>query len=154
MLTRPWPINSTIDHEARCMFTLRWLDAALADYDELKQQAEAILQSRATKGKKKSSKQEGLFKQVQKALTLLRDDPRHPVLQTHEYLSIENPFYTTQKVFEAYAQLKTPGAYRVFWCYGPGKKKSPSLPSHHIHDGGPGIGRARLKRQAAAWGFS
>ena len=24
------------------------------------------------------------------------------------------------KVFEAYAQHRTPGAYRVFWCYGPG----------------------------------
>ena len=23
------------------------------------------------------------------------------------------------KVFEAYVQNRTPGAYRIFWCYGP-----------------------------------
>jgi len=27
-----------------------------------------------------------------------------------------------RKVFAAYAQNRTPGAYRIFWCYGPGKK--------------------------------
>jgi hypothetical protein len=26
-------------------------------------------------------------------------------------------------VFEAYAQNRTPGAYRIFWCYGPDKDK-------------------------------
>jgi hypothetical protein len=26
-----------------------------------------------------------------------------------------------RKVFEAYAQNKMPGAYRIFWCYGPNK---------------------------------
>jgi hypothetical protein len=31
----------------------------------------------------------------------------------------ELPFDPAAKVFEAYAQNKTPGAYRVFWCYGP-----------------------------------
>jgi len=25
------------------------------------------------------------------------------------------------KIFEAYVQNRTPEAYRVFWCYGPGK---------------------------------
>jgi hypothetical protein len=24
-------------------------------------------------------------------------------------------------MFEAYAQNDTPGAYRIMWCYGPGK---------------------------------
>lgn len=38
---------------------------------------------------------------------------------THEYDSITNPFDDKKKVFEAYAQNQTPGAYRVFWCYGP-----------------------------------
>jgi hypothetical protein len=32
---------------------------------------------------------------------------------------MENPYDKSQKVFEAYAQHKTPGAFRVFWCYGP-----------------------------------
>ena len=71
--------------------------------------------------KKKSSKQEGLFKQVSKAVKLLLADPRHPSLQTHEYQSLEHPFDPDGKVFEAYAQQRTPGAYRIFWCYGPGK---------------------------------
>jgi hypothetical protein len=47
----------------------------------------------------------------------------HPGLNTHEYDSIANPFDDKKKVFEAYAQNNTPGAYRVFWCYGPGTKE-------------------------------
>jgi hypothetical protein len=104
------------------MFTLKWMDVALLRYNELKVEAEEILQSRSAKGKKKSSKQEGLFKQVHKTLGLLRKNVKHPGLKTHEYDSIENPYDPKKKVFEAYAQNQTPGAYRVFWCYGPGKK--------------------------------
>ncbi len=54
-------------------------------------------------------------------MQLLRANPRHPGLQTHEFHSLEHPYDPQGKVFEAYAQHKTPGAYRVFWCYGPGK---------------------------------
>jgi hypothetical protein len=50
---------------------------------------------------------------------LLAENPRHPGLQTHEFRSLEHPFNPNDKVFEAYAQNRTPGAYRVFWCYGP-----------------------------------
>jgi hypothetical protein len=36
-----------------------------------------------------------------------------------------------EKIFEAYAQNKTPGAYRIFWHYGPdeimGKKRTPVI---------------------------
>ncbi len=74
-------------------------------------------------GKWKSSREEGLFKQVEKCVRLLRTDPRHPGLRTHEYASIENPFDSRQKVFEAYAQNQMPGAYRVFWCYRPGDRE-------------------------------
>ena len=104
-------------------FTLNWLKSARAKYDELKTEGEAILKSRAEKGKKKSAKQEGLFKQVHRTVALLQSDPRHPGLHTHEYKSMVNPIDEDQKVFEAYAQNKSPGAYRVFWCYGPGKKE-------------------------------
>jgi hypothetical protein len=65
---------------------------------------------------------EGLFKQVHKTIEFLRSIPKHPGLRTHEYDSIPNPYDTKQKVCEAYTQNKTPGAYRVFWCYGPAKK--------------------------------
>ncbi len=76
--------------------------------------------ARAKRGIKKRSQQEGLFKQVVKTLQHLQQDPRHPGLQSHEFRSIENPVVQGAKVFEAYAQNRTPGAYRVFWCYGPG----------------------------------
>jgi len=101
---------------------LKWLSTALETYNNLKAEGVEILQSRTAKGKKKSSRQEGLFKQVHNTLELLQNNPRHPGLHTHEYKSMENPIDKKQKVFEAYAQNKTPGAYRVFWCYGPGKK--------------------------------
>ncbi len=29
------------------------------------------------------------------------------------------PYDRKQPVFEAYVQNNTPGAYRIFWCYGP-----------------------------------
>jgi hypothetical protein len=63
----------------------------------------------------------GLFSQVLKCLELLANNPRHPGLQTHECNGIVNPFDPKKKVFEAYVQNRTPGAYRVFWCYGPEK---------------------------------
>lgn len=103
------------------MFELVWLQEATDQYAALRSAAERIAAQRAQKRSKKSSQQEGLFKQVHKTLMLLRDNPRHPGLQTHEYTSIENPYDPKQKVFEAYAQNRTPGAYRVFWCYGPGQ---------------------------------
>ena len=92
------------------MFTLKWLPAAQTTYNDLKTTAEETLKSRVAKGKKKSSKPEGLFKQIHNTLTLLRANPKHPGLHTHEYQLIENPFDQTQKVFEAYAQNKTTGA--------------------------------------------
>ena len=102
-------------------FELVWTHEADRQYRELKAAAEQALATRAKTGKKKSSKQEGLFKQVHKCLTFLRTNPRHPSLQTHEYDSLPHPYSAGEKVFEAYAQNKTPGAYRIFWCYGPEK---------------------------------
>jgi len=64
---------------------------------------------------------EGLLKQIKKSLGYLQHNPKHPSLQTHPYTSIENPYNTKEKVFETYAQNKTPSAYRIFWCYGPSK---------------------------------
>lgn len=80
------------------------------------------LRERAKKSPK-GSRQFGLYKQINKTLQLLQTNPRHPGLHTHEYSSLENPFNPNEKVFEAYAQNNTPGAYRVFWCYGPDKKQ-------------------------------
>jgi hypothetical protein len=105
------------------MFTLVWTPEAKAAYDELKAKAEASLASRRKTGKAKSSKDEGLFRQVHKTLTLLAANPRHTGLQTHEYRSLPHPYDPKQKVLEAYAQNQTPGAYRIFLCYGPAKRQ-------------------------------
>ena len=72
-----------------------------------------------------------LFEQVRKAIGCLEIDPHHPSLHTHEFTSLSGA--NGEKVFEAYAQNNTPGAYRIFWCYGPdetkGKKRVPVITS-------------------------
>ncbi len=57
------------------------------------------------------------LKKVRKALALLEINPRHPGLATHEFTSLRGP--GGEKVFEAYVENRTPGAWRVFWYYGP-----------------------------------
>jgi hypothetical protein len=68
-----------------------------------------------------------IFTQVRKALGYLEINPHHPSLNTHEFTSLAGA--NGEKVFEAYAQNNTPGAYRIFWHYGPdetkGKKRIP-----------------------------
>jgi len=60
-----------------------------------------------------------VYKAVVKALRILAENPRHPGLNTHEYSALAGP--DGVKVFEAYAQNNTPGAYRIFFCYHPPK---------------------------------
>lgn len=104
-------------------FTLVWLEGSAETFGELQAAAQKSLENRTASRKSKTSKQEGLFKQVVKCVTLLQSNPRHPGLETHEYDSIENPYDLHAKVFEAYVQNRTPGAYRIFWCYGPKKNE-------------------------------
>ena len=61
------------------------------------------------------------LKAVRKALAHLQCNPRHPSLQTHKYTAIEGP--SGEELFEAYAENNTPGAYRIFWYYGPKKNQ-------------------------------
>lgn len=65
--------------------------------------------------------QQGLLKQVRKTLGLLQTNPGHPSLKTHEYSSLRGA--NGKRVWEAYAQNNTPGAYRVFFHYGPDETK-------------------------------
>jgi hypothetical protein len=70
-----------------------------------------------------------VLKQVRKALGHLQQNPAHPGLHTHEFASLSTP---ERKIFEAYAQNDTPGAYRIFWRYGPDeydakKKRTPVI---------------------------
>lgn len=102
-------------------FTAVWTEEAAAQFLEIQTRAEHATKGRSKAKRSKSSKQEGLFKQVTKTIRFLLADPKHPSLNTHAYDSIEHPYDPSQKVFEAYAQNNTPGAYRIFWCYGPNK---------------------------------
>jgi len=102
-------------------FSLVWDRKAEETYNALKLKAEASLEARQKSRRKKATRDEGLFKQVRKCIHFLQGNPRHPGLRTHEFESILNPYHGREKVFEAYAQQSTPGAYRIFWCYGPEK---------------------------------
>jgi hypothetical protein len=76
-----------------------------------------------------SGPRKGLRKQVLKTLGLLELDTRHPGLHTHPFESLTG--VNGERVWEAYAQDETPGAYRVFFHYGPdgglGGKRVPVL---------------------------
>ncbi|MBA7608056.1 hypothetical protein ES703_15230 [subsurface metagenome] len=85
------------------MFELEWTDEACEIYNRLKDDAS----------------QKKRYKAVKNTLNFLAVDPRHNSLQTHEYVSLKGP--NGEKVFEAYAEQKTPAAYRVFWYYGPSR---------------------------------
>jgi hypothetical protein len=61
------------------------------------------------------------LKAVRKALGYLELNPRHPSLNTHKYSSLSGP--NGEDIFEAYAENKTPAAYRIFWYYGPRKNE-------------------------------
>jgi hypothetical protein len=85
------------------LFELEWTQEAKQTYQILKCDAS----------------QKKRYKAVRKTIKFLAKNPRHNSLQTHEYSSLEGP--NGEKVFEAYAEQKTPAAYRVFWYYGPAR---------------------------------
>ena len=64
----------------------------------------------------KSPSLKGVLKQVRKTLGYLETDLRSKSLLNHEFESLTRRY--GRKVFEAYAQQHTPGAYRVYWHYG------------------------------------
>lgn len=99
-------------------FEANWTELADSKFRNL--QAKAI-QAHAKRQKhpgKKKSKVEGIFAQLQKAISMLLDNPRHPGLRTHPFKSKQHPFDENGTVFEAYIQNRTPGAYRLFGVTG------------------------------------
>ncbi len=56
---------------------------------------------------------------VLKALGYMQTNIKHPGLHTHAYAAREGK--NGEKVFEAYVENHTPGAYRIYWHYGPGQ---------------------------------
>ncbi len=84
-------------------FKLKFTEEAVKNLDQLERNA---------------SSQKRL-KAVRKTLGYLEENPKHPGLNTHKYVSLTRKFGI--EVFEAYAENKTPQAYRIFWHYGPEK---------------------------------
>lgn len=58
------------------------------------------------------------LKRVRKALGLLEQDPRYPSLNSHKYVSLRG--HEGEDVWDSYVENRTPGAWRIFWSYGPG----------------------------------
>ena len=86
------------------IFELKFTDQASADLEKLE----------------KNEHLKKRLKAVRKALGYLQSNPRHPGLHTHKFYSIEGA--NGEEIFEAYAENKTPVAYRIFWHYGPDQK--------------------------------
>ena len=84
-------------------FSLRFSSRAKADLEKLS--ANPALEKRA--------------KAVRGCIAKLEANPRHPGLNTHKYDDLSDE--VGEVVFEAYAENNTPGAYPIFWHYGPGK---------------------------------
>jgi len=68
---------------------------------------------------KNDSSKKIILKAVLKTLAYMETNLRHPSLHTHEYHSFKGP--DNEKIYESYVQQHTPGAYRIFWYYGPEK---------------------------------
>lgn len=86
-------------------FSLRFTDEAKNNLEELK----------------KNPGKEKILKAALKTLGLMETNLRHPGLRTHKFQSVSGP--NGEEVFEAYVQNQTPGAYRIFWHYGPEKNQ-------------------------------
>lgn len=57
------------------------------------------------------------LKKVRKALGLLQTDPTHPGLRSHRYQRF--PGLEKDRVWDSYVENRTPGAWRIYWMYGP-----------------------------------
>lgn len=74
---------------------------------------EQLEEIRAAKDKKNVSKA------LNKILGYMETNIRHPSLNTHKYDEFVGP--DGEEIFESYVQNNAPGAYRVYWFYGPKK---------------------------------
>ena len=70
---------------------------------------------------KKDNSRNAIYKAVIKSLKFLENDPKHPSLNSKPFKTLSGP--SGEKLWESYAQQNTPGAYRIFWYYGPERKQ-------------------------------
>lgn len=80
-----------------------------------KEAKEKLKKLRDDNGKRKR------FKAVTKAIKNLQKNPFYSALRTHPYKSLLGP--NGEKIWQSYAENNTPGAYRIFWYYGPKRKE-------------------------------
>jgi hypothetical protein len=57
------------------------------------------------------------LRKVRKALGMLQPDPTYPGLHSHLYQHF--PGLEKGKVWDSYVENRTPGAWRIYWMYGP-----------------------------------
>ena len=86
--------------------------------NELKFTEDADLDMQMLRG---DHSKKNVTKAVIKSLKFMKKNLKHPSLHTHKYDEINGP--NGEEIFESYAQNNTPGAYRIFWYYGPGRKE-------------------------------
>jgi len=84
------------------MYLLKYTDEAKSNLADLKK-----------KGQIKK------LKKIKETLDKLKENPRYPGLHTHKYKSFKGN--SEEDIFQSYIENKTPGAFRVFWHYGPDK---------------------------------
>jgi hypothetical protein len=61
------------------------------------------------------------LKKVRKALGLLQTNPTYPGLHSHLYQHF--PGLEKDKVWDSYVENRTPGAWRIYWMYGPNEMR-------------------------------
>jgi len=61
------------------------------------------------------------LKKVRKALGRLQIDPTYPGLHSHLYQHF--PGLEKGKVWDSYVENRTPGAWRIYWMYGPNEHR-------------------------------
>lgn len=84
-------------------FTLRFDEEAAATIEDLKN-GDANAKAK--------------LKKVNRALGNLQRNPRHPGLNSYEYQNFEGG-PPGVKIWHSYVENNTPGAWRIFWRYGP-----------------------------------
>lgn len=60
------------------------------------------------------------LRKVINTLARIEQNPRHPGLNTHQYMGRKGPHGET--VWQAYVENRTPGAWRIWFSYGPGRE--------------------------------
>ena len=70
--------------------------------------------------KMKSSSDVGLIWLAKACIIKLAHNHKYPGLNSHRFESLDQRY--GEKIWESYVENNTPGAYRIFWYFGPTNK--------------------------------